>query len=384
LEKSDRLEESQDWVEEWKKRDPYFLDMDGFLKFVKQKETEIRVKVEVWVDKGYNGGYDIYLSVPFDVVPDEYKNTDVLEKAEEIERRMDKIREFFSPNMDRCAPNKLGLRPGATKVFRKEDGKWYYYGDYSHVPQEDIDNNAKILWKIWKTVGSHLPGVWGVSKDYQCDSRSVYLIYKTKASKEPDFPALGRYEMSLERTMQEAERLNEPIKPLETEEPEGPIWEELHLLAQSLLLEEIPNLDDPFEDDYIWVTQDDLPICSIHKPSIPEVMNYLAEGKETWEPENDVELMRQGGLGIIHPFLREQRTFVWAEEDVEWDAEPADMRDLYHRQFSREELGTKKVDELKNICKAKNLQVKRGKHEMINAILEANYSVIEEATTVVA
>ena len=32
-----------DWVEEWKKRDPYFLDMEGYLKFVEQKERETQV-----------------------------------------------------------------------------------------------------------------------------------------------------------------------------------------------------------------------------------------------------------------------------------------------------------------------------------------------------
>ena len=90
-------EVGQDWVEEWKKKDPYFLDMDGFLSFVEQKKTEIRVKIQVWMDKGYNGGYQIYLTVPFDEVPEEYKNTNVLEKAQEIEKTANKIREFFSP-----------------------------------------------------------------------------------------------------------------------------------------------------------------------------------------------------------------------------------------------------------------------------------------------
>jgi len=362
-----------DWLEEWKKRDPYLQDMDGFLKFVEQKEKELQVKIQVWVDDGYNGGYQIYLTVPVDAVPDEYKNTDILLKAMEIEKTVDKIRKFFSPNMDRCAPNRLDLRPGATTIFRNKDGEWFYYGDYSHIPEEDIESNAKILWKIWRTVGSHFPSVSGVSKDYQCDCGSVYLRYDPDAEK-PDFPALGRYEMSLERTIGEAERWNVPIKPLETEEPEDPVWEELSMLAHSLTLEEIPNIDDPFEDNYVWVTQDDLPVCTLNRQSIPEVTKCLAEGRLVWNPADDFELMRQGGLDLIHPFLREQKTLVWREEDVEWDAEASRMRDFYHGRFNREELEAMKVDALKDICRAKSLNVHR-KHDMIEAILEANYGI---------
>jgi len=357
--------------------------VEGYLKFVEQKEKELRVQIQVWLDKGYNRGYQIYLEVPFDAIPEAYKNTDILQKAQEIERTVEKIGEFFSPRMERCAPNKFGLRPGATTIFRNKDGKWYYYGDYSHIPEEDIDNNAKILWKIWKTVGSHFPSVWGVSKDYQCDSGSVYLRY-ADTSKPPCFPALGRYGISLERTMKESERWNEQIKPLETEEPEGPIWEELHLLTRSLLLEEIPNLDDPFEDGYVWTTQDDLPVCTIYRPTIPEVMSYLAEGRQVWDPVSDFDLMRSGGLDLVHPFLREQRTLVWGEEYVEWDDEAHRMRDLYYTKFSREELQAIKVDELKDICRAKNLNVKHRKYDMIDAILEANYNTIEEPAAVVA
>jgi len=356
-----------DWVEEWKKRDPYFLDMEGYLKFVEQKERETQVKIQVWMDNGYSGGYQIYLTVPIDAIPEAYKNTDILQKAEEIEKTVDKIRDFFSPNMERCAPNKLGLKPGATKVFRKKDGKWYYYGDYSHIPNEDIDSNAKILWKIWKTVGSHFPSVWGVSKDYQCDSGSVYLRY-ADASDKPNFPALGRYEMSLERTIEEARKWNETIKPLETEEPEDPLWEELSVLAHALMLEEIPNLDDPYEDDYVWITEDDLAIYLIHKNTIPEVTEYLAKGRQMWDPQSDYDFMRN--INLFHPFLREDRTFVWREEDVEWDAAASNMRDLYYKQFDREELQAMKVNALKAVCKAKNLNVKHRKYDMVDAILE--------------
>jgi len=363
-----------DLVEEWKRRDPYLSDMDGFLEFVEQKEGELHVKIQVWLDKGYNGGYQIYLEVPIEEIPESYKNTDILQKAEKIDRMVGKIREFFSPNMDRDAPNKLGLKPGATTIFKKKDGKWHYYGDYAHIPKEDIDNNAKILWKIWKIVGSHLPNVWGVSKDYQCDSGSVYLKYDSDSEK-PDFPALGRYGMSLERTMEEAERWGKPIKPLETEEPSGLIWEEFSVLVHSLMLEEIPNIDDPFEDNYIWVTLEDLPVCTFYRPTVPEVVNFLARGREVWDPENDFDLMRNGGLDLIHPFLREQRTLVWREEDVEWDAEASYMRDLYYQRYDREELEAMKVDVLKDICKAKNLQVKHRKYDMIEAILEANYNI---------
>ena len=28
------------WVEEWRKRDPYLIDTEGFLQFIKQKEIE--------------------------------------------------------------------------------------------------------------------------------------------------------------------------------------------------------------------------------------------------------------------------------------------------------------------------------------------------------
>jgi len=44
---------------------------------------------------------------------------------------------------------------------------------------------------------------------------------------------------------------------------------------------------------------------------------------------------------------------------------------------------TIKADALKDICKGKNLQVKHRKHDMIDAILEGNYSIIEETAVLI-
>ncbi|MCW4020058.1 MAG: hypothetical protein NWF14_02355 [Candidatus Bathyarchaeota archaeon] len=281
---------------------------------------------------------------------------------------------IFSPNDDRTAPNKAGLKPGHTVVFRNKDGRWYYTGDFRHCEKEDIDDNAKVLWKILKTVGTFFPSCYGISKDYQCNAFSLHLRYDV--GNPPYLPPFGRIGCSREYTIELAEGYGEPVKPLETEEPEGSLGDELSLLAQAIIHEDPETL----ADYDVNVITTDLPIISIQKSTIPEVEEYLAEGSQEWDPENDFDLMRQGGLEMIHPFLRKRKTLVWREEEIVWEPSAFHMRVLHNKRFSRIELKSMKGAELKEVCFAKNLSgVQHRKYDMIDAILEANYNIVEES-----
>ena len=384
-----------DLVEEWKKRDPYFQDVEGFQKFIEQKENELQVQVGVSLSlqTGFGSdGYEIWLEIPYDQIPEEYKSETYEEQEQKVQNLIDKltialrnigfrklpISAYFDNVEKKEAMKSSGLRPGSTTVFRKKDGKWYYYGDESHCGEENIRHNAKFLWKVWKTAGSLVPNCFGVGKPYQCDD--IYLRIEGKNSVR--FPPFYVLRGNLEYIMKDIDSYHHKVYLCETEEPSEPLWENIAVLSKAILSTPIPNTDDPFEADFVWALPENqpLPILRIWRKTIPEVKNYLAKGNEIWDPENSIDIMRNGGLEILHPYLRRYRILAWNPEEVVWDPGAAELHDLYYKKFSREELLQLKVAELWKICKAKTLTVVRRKSDMMDAVLEANFNIVEEVT----
>lgn len=370
-----------DWIEEWKKRDPYFQDIEGFQKFIEQKERELHVQASVTLDTGYTSqGYLIYLEIPYADVPDEYRTHPDTKEEQQIENMINELRKLLLAQDFNRIDSPIGLRPGATSIFKDIEGKWKYFGDYSHCGEEDIDLNAQIMWKIWKVIGSQIKGCYGVHKDYQCES--LYFCQEEGAEK-VKLPPFSVYPWSRDRIIGDATSWGESIKLLIVEEPTEAIWSQIEVLVNALLSANIPNRTDPFEKGFIWTLPENepLPVLALHRKTIPDVMNTLAKGGGIyWDPENSIDIMRNGGLEILHPFLRKSYTLAWNPDEVFWDEEAEWMRKTYYQKFDRAELQQHKVAELIKICRAKNLNVVHRKNDMIDAILEANFNIVEEVT----
>lgn len=350
---------------EWKLRDPYMLDFEGFQRFLEEKDKEVPVILEVGVSKGWGqvNGYQIWVMIPYEEVPEEYRERDDKE-AKEIEWTIETLRR---------ALKNIGLNDGMTKVFRQGD-KWYYSGDFQHLPKENIEENAKILWNLWKTVGYLVDGAYGCSKAYDDTLYIDVDPQEHKSGKElPPFLIIG-YDPQV-YIGQINNIYKEPILPLETEETAEPIWGEISVLAKVLWLADLKD-----EPNWTVPEGEPFPIGTINRKSIPEVMNYLAKGRERWAPEESWELERQGGLEMVHPFLRKEMVFAWKPEEVVWTEEAEAFRDMYYHRYTLEELEPLKVDDLKRIAISKNINPQQRKDELITAILEANSSIITEVT----
>lgn len=374
-----RVKNMADWVEEWRKHDPHLLDIEGFQRFLAEKELELHVKVTVSLNSGYNQGYDIFLEVPYEEIPEEHRNRSVIEKEERIKDLTEQLEgilkkaELLFNIYDSQEESMLkGLRAGAVHVYRKDDGEWYYYGDESHSGEENIRHNANLLWKVWKAVGSLIPKCFAVAKPFQCNT--IYLWCK-QSERPPDLPPFTMMRADLGYFLREVTQYGHVERQVDIEDPTEPFWDEMAIYAKAILDEGVPNTYDPFEDDYEWVVPEGegLPIMLVHKGTIPEVEAWLKEQRLEWDPANDFDIARQGGVEIMHPYLRERRFLVWKE--VEWTENAKQMQELYYTRYLKPDLEAMKNDQLKVIVKAKNLDVKHRKHDMIEAILAANYNL---------
>jgi len=467
-------------VEEWRKTDPYLLDIEGFLDSLKVKENELHV--EATIDVNEASGYYIWLQIPYAEIPDSYKTT-VEFKAKElrIERLSREIEETLAKlkfngdvwvgrghNEERPTYPKGLMIPGSTDVFKyhtlkmpepsdtvvetdkdlahyihtrlrecgiftsdetstaetkyvytggkseyepndsigriiyasaiqqpnkKEyadnlieidfeerlrpfkEGVWYYYGDEEHSGEQEIKQNAEIMWQVGKALSPLLP-ILSIHKDY--DVRNIGIGLKTK--KEVRLPPFSAGRTSLRRIMKEGFEYEHQIRLVEAIESTDSVYVELATLVEAMLKEGVPNTEDMFEEDYVFLLNEDepMPIMGVYRATIPEVLAYLKEGKEEWNPENDSDIGQNGGIDIVHPYLRTPKTLVW-KEDVEWSDEADAMKQLYFNTYSDETLKDIKNDQLQLICKAKDLKCAKLRGEMVQAILESSYST--QATT---
>lgn len=330
-------------LDKWLKEDPFLTDVEGALRSL---ETEI-IPVKVTVHLSHTEGYEIWLEIPLRVVQPEDPEPD-----EEYYR----LKETFLHELKR-----IRLKKGATSVYREEDGKWYWYGDLEHCSKEDIMENVETLWKLWNTVGKQIKGAFGVTKDYD---HSVYIATLTSTDQGLPGISIMHYDMPCFR------RNHGPTHPLDLGLDLSDDWTVLERLTESLLLHELLK-GNPDED--IWTLHTDLPAMAIWRKTAPEVEEYLEQRTEKWDPFNDIDVQRNGGVEIIHPFLRRVLRFTW--ETAEWHPGAERARELYYRQFTYEELTQLHADELKAICVAKGLSSQGRKDELIEAIHKACWKV---------
>lgn len=407
----------QNWVSEWMKTDPYMIDIEGFEKFVKEKEKELRVQISVDL---CDGGFQLFVEVPSSQIPTEQKNeSEVARKEEQVQIVADRINELLkqlgkTERNGEMVEDSEGLRPGSVHVtmrpplvcrpdiclryiqkwkeavartnhftipddeeeepvwwrIMKEEWnncEWVYHGDESHCGEENIQHNAKILWQIWNAIGKLVPTCYGIGKPYQCDSIYLYCYEATQ------FPQFGIMETDVLHVLRE--HYDHEIRLLKIETTElDEIGVQLNGLGKTLLSMEIPNTEDIYRDDYVWILgEQPLPVMSMIRGNIPEVLEYLSTGGECWDPENDSEsLYLNGGVEMIHPFLRRELKLKWTEDDVVWSEQAEEYRTLFYTRFNDSELAAKTVEELSRIASAKGIRGHSRKQDLIDAILEAN------------
>lgn len=428
--------EKQDWVEEWMKTDPYMVDIEGFEKFVQDKEKELRVQVTVDLSEE---GFSLFVEVPSNQIPEEQKNeTEVAQKEKQVQiiteqidellKQLGKSRELplrdigFMPDgeekkamIKKLQPNLHSedkLRPGSVhvwlrpplvckpelciadverrktrkypyseddyealwwKVMKEEwnNCEWVYSGD-THCGK-DIEHNAKILWKIWNAIGKLAPTCFGIGKPYQCDE--IYLYCYANIS----FPPFSPFESDIMHSSKESSDYGDEVHELNIETAElDDIGMQLNALGKTLSTLDIPNTDDIFRSDFVWILgEQPLPILAAYKANIPEVLSYLGQKEEYWDPENDDDVYRNGGIEIIHPFLRRELTLKWSEEDVIWSESAEECRRIFFTRYTESDLAEMKVEDLRGIASAKGIHKLSRKQDLIEEIIKANDRVLE-------
>lgn len=115
----------------------------------------------------------------------------------------------------------------------------------------------------------------------------------------------------------------------------------------------------------------DRPILSAMRRTIKDVEEYVALGKELYDPVALGLYPEPGELWWeeLPEELKHKAEIYWTAEDVEWNPEVEADRVIYHRIYVRGDLEPLKVDELKRICTVKTLRPVGKKAELINRIL---------------
>lgn len=403
--------EKQDWVQEWMKTDPYMIDIEGFEKFMKEKEKELRVQVSVSLCSDMRGTRDfqIWIEVPSNQIPEEMKNEkEVAQKERQVQTVAMQIEDLLkqlgrTDHGESGDESSEGLRHGSVHVFlqppltcrpdiciqavhsRNEDEEqepvwwkivkeewnnceWVYSGDESHCGEENIAHNAKILWQIWNAIGKLVPTCFGIGKDYQCNNIYLYCYEDTL------FPPFSTMEASVVRLLKDSNDYEDALRFLKIETTElDETGLQLNELGKTLLSIDIPNTEDIERNDFIWILgEQPLPMLSRIGSNVPEVLSYLSTGEEWWDPENDDNVWRNGGMEMIHPFLRRELKLKWNEEDVIWDEAAEEFRTLFYTRFTDQELAQKTVEELSKIANAKGIRGHARKQDLIDEILKAN------------
>lgn len=276
---------------------------------------------------------------------------------------------WTQPNKKEAADSLIDREEGI-RLSQLEEGKWYYFGDEQHRKEKRIRHNAEVMLKLWKTVGKHLPNCWLIHKDY--DMRTIYFGLRQGARK-VRLPPFSIYGWDIKRVLFAIFSYDREIHELETDEPVGDQWEVIEQLALMLLEEGIPNYDDPFEDDYVWVLEKGrpLPVISAGSQTIGEVVEFLAKGEIEWDPAYDEVVRGSGGIEVVHPFLRRPLTLVWQPEEAVWEPPADTCREIWYRKYDYEELTPLTVKDLRAICVAKGLNPQGRKYELIEKIHKA-------------
>ena len=337
-------------LEEWKQRDPYLLDFEGFERFLKEKSKEVKVHLAVSLNRDCS--YSIYMELDSTYGKHLEENELSRNDQDRIIHLSDRFVEMLK---------KIDLRNGATHVFRK-DGKWFYWGDFDHCPKEDLMFNVKQLCKLWRAVGRHIDGGFGVSKAFD---RTLYV--ETLTNTKQWLPiSIMHYDMSIflrNINRQPIHRLNAPNFDLSGE------WLNLEEVTKALL--SYPEIE------YDWLERRDerIPVAVVYKENVVRVEEFLTKGREEWNPFTDFEIQRNGVLELLHPTLQKELTFVWDDFLVFWEQDAEATRRIFYKKFDMEELQTKKVGKLMEICRIKKLETHGRKEELIERIADFNIKV---------
>lgn len=333
------------FLEEWKKRDPFLQDYEGFKRFCEEKSKEARVQLTVSLNHDWT--YSLFMELADITFGDYLAEQGVSsEQQEEIiwltERFVEQVRA-------------LDFRNGATYVFRDRGGKWRYWGDFDHCPKEDLMYNVGQLWKFWKAVGRHIKGAFGVSKAYD---HTLYIDTLSQTYQQLAGISIINYDMTnFLRNLK-----HQPIYPFNPPKVElTDEWLTLENNAKRLLV--YSDVDD------CWLDRRNelIPVALVYRESIPDVERFVAKGKELWNPFDDIDILRSG-VELLHPALRKELTFVWDNSLVLWQKEADQAYRIFYKTWSREELGSRTVAELREICRAKKLDCQGRKPELIERI----------------
>jgi hypothetical protein len=122
-----------DWVEEWKKKDPYMLDIEGFEEYVTRKTMEMPVDVVITRGDTNYKGYYLSLELPYNAIPDQYKNLIDHDEEIRVQKLIDRLSEQLGKNIGFNRGDysnhilvsdpppifdENGFRPGSTTIFR--------------------------------------------------------------------------------------------------------------------------------------------------------------------------------------------------------------------------------------------------------------------------
>lgn len=333
-------------LKEWKQRDPYLLDFEGFERFLKEKSKETQVHLTVSMNHDYSYSIFIELDVTFG------EHLEEQEISRKDQDRIIQLSESFAELVKR-----IELRYGATYVFRK-DGKWWYWGDFDHCPKEDLMFNVEQLCKLWQTVGRHIKGAFGVSKAYD---HTLYIDTLSDTEQWLQGITIIHSDMSGFLTNinhQPIHRLNKPEFKVSGE------WLTLEEVTKSLL--GLPMIDD------CWLERRDelIPIACVYKDNVVAVEDFIAKQREVWNPFTDYDIQRNDMFDLLHPALQKELTLVWNDSLVLWEEDAAKARKIFLTKFDLEELQAKKVSELQEICRIKKIDASGRKDELTDRIAE--------------
>ena len=333
-------------LEEWKQRDPYLSDFEGFERFLKEKSKEAKVHLSVSLNNDCS--YSIFIALDFTYGK-------YFEESGLSRKDRESIEELTSRFLTLLT--RIELRNGATYVFKK-DGKWYYWGDFNHCPKEDLMFNVAQLCKLWQAVGRHIKGAYGVSKAFD---RSLYVETLSKTKRGLPGISLLHWDMNCllrDLSNQPTYPLNKPNFELSDE------WRKLEVVTNSFL--SFPVI----EDDWLERRDELIPVAVLYRKNVVMVEEFIAKRKEQWNPFTDYEIQRNGVFDLLHPALQKELTMVWDDSLVVWEEDAEVARKIFYKKFDMEELQTIKVGKLREICRIKKLDARGRKDELIDRIAD--------------
>jgi len=220
------------------------------------------------------------------------------------------------------------------------------------------------LCRFWEAVGRHVEGAFGVSKAFD---RTLYV--QTLAETKQHLPHVWIMHYDMTRFLQNIS--HQPIHPFKKPE--------VRLTEEWLRLEELAKALLPYSEidrDWLYRSEEPIPVAVVYRESVIEVERFIAKGREEWNPFTDIQIQRNGIFHLLHPVLQRELTLVWDDSLVAWQQSAEEARKIFYRKFSSDELESKRVKELREICSFKGLDTRGRKEELIERIQDFDTKVL--------